>query len=87
MACERNRIIELKTYLNSLGIDTNISRTNARGHNGIFIRKTDGFRIDISKKVDNEKIIPVLLHEFAHYVHFLYDKNLQSLDFLFGNLT
>jgi len=87
MACKRNRIIELKNFLNSLGIDTNISKTNARGHNGVFIHKTDGFRIDISKKLDEEKVIPVILHEFAHYIHYLYDEKLKSLDFIFGDFT
>jgi hypothetical protein len=87
MACERNRILELKKYLSSLGIDTNISKTNARGHNGVFIHKAGGFRIDISKKLDDENVLPVMLHEFAHYIHYSYDKNLKSLDFIFGELT
>ncbi len=87
MACERNRILELTNYLSSLGIDINISRTKARGHNGIFMHKLNGFRIDISKNLSEEDIVPVMLHEFAHYVHYSYDKNLKSLDFIFGKLS
>ncbi|MBQ3819296.1 hypothetical protein II810_02505 [bacterium] len=55
---------ELTDYFKSLGLDVNTS-TKARGHQGFFLKN----RIDISKEMPQEKIIPVLLHEFAHYIH------------------
>ena len=39
--------------------------TKARGHQGFYIRS----RIDISKNISPERIVPTLLHEFAHYIH------------------
>lgn len=87
MACERNRIIELKEYLNSLGIDLNIGKNKARGHKGFFMSKLDNFRIDISKNLDSNDTLSVMLHEFAHFVHFQHDKTLKNLDFVFGELS
>ena len=85
MDCERNRILNLKTYLTSLGIQLNIGKTKARGNKGFFLHKSDDFRIDISKCVNDANVLSVLLHEFAHYVHYSYDKTLSSLDFIFSN--
>ena len=84
MACERNRIIELKEYLLSLGISVNIGKNKARGHKGVFMHRFNDCRIDISNDVPPECILSVILHEFAHYIHYYYDKNLKSLDFIFG---
>lgn len=55
---------ELIKYFKSLGIDVYTS-TKARGHQGLFLKN----RIDISKNTKEERIIPTLLHEFAHYIH------------------
>lgn len=55
---------ELIKYFRSRGLDVHTS-TKARGHQGFYMRK----RIDISKNIPQERIIPTLLHEFAHYVH------------------
>lgn len=63
----RNRIDkkEFIKYLKSLGLDVHLN-TKARGHQGFCTVK----RIDISKDLPEEKVIDVLLHEFAHFVHF-----------------
>lgn len=55
---------ELIKYFKSLGIEV-YTNTKARGHQGFFLNN----RIDISKNVKEERIIPTLLHEFAHYIH------------------
>ena len=87
MASERNRIIELKKYFTSLGINIKIGKTKARGHKGIFMHKFGNFRIDISEIDDENEVLSVLLHEFAHFVHYKYDKKLKSLDFIFDELN
>lgn len=87
MADKRNRVIELTNYLESLGIVVNIGKNKARGNRGIFCRKNGTYRIDISKNMDEETVLATLIHEFAHYVHYKYDKTLKSLEFVFGVLT
>lgn len=52
-------------FLESLGLEVHLD-TKARGHSGYCSAK----RIDISKDVPKDKVVDVLLHEFAHYVHF-----------------
>lgn len=54
----------LVKYFRSLGLEVNTS-TKARGHQGFFVNN----RIDISKNVAENRFIPTLLHEFAHYIH------------------
>lgn len=84
MVSERNRIIRLKEYIESFGIEVNIGKNKARGNKGFFRGTNSGhYRIDISKNLKEDEIISVLLHEFAHFVHFQYDKSLSSLDFAF----
>lgn len=56
---------ELINYLKSLGIQVNTS-TKARGHLGFFLKN----RIDISKNIPPHRVVPTLLHEFAHYIHY-----------------
>lgn len=88
MVSERNRILRLKEYFESLGIEINIGKNKARGNKGFFRGTKNGnYRIDISKNIDEKEILYVLLHEFAHFVHFKYDKTLSSLDFAFNNMT
>ncbi len=58
------QIDELIEYMEFLGLEIHTT-TKARGHLGFFL---DG-RIDISKSTPQERIIPTLLHEFAHYIH------------------
>ncbi len=88
MAGQRNRFIELIRYFESLGISVNIGKNKARGNQGLFIAKNgDKFRIDISKNVDDKNILSIMLHEFAHYIHYRYDSSLKSLNFIFNEVT
>ncbi len=52
-------------YLKSLGLEVNTA-TKARGHQGFFMKN----RIDVSKNIAKSRVMPTLLHEFAHYVHY-----------------
>lgn len=82
MAVSRNSTLiknELIRYISSLGLTVN-TVTKARGNNGFF--KTN--RIDISKNLDDDSAIRVIIHEFAHYVHFKLDNTLSDLKILFG---
>jgi len=64
MDCTRNKIKEeLINYYKSLGLEVKTT-TKALGHQGFFRVN----RIDISKNIKKERIVPTLLHEFAHYV-------------------
>lgn len=55
---------QLIKYFKSLGIEV-YTNTKARGYQGFFLKN----RIDISKNTKEERIIPTLLHEFAHFIH------------------
>lgn len=55
---------DLIQYFKSLGLSVHTT-TKARGHQGFFLKN----RIDVSKNTPEEKIIPTLVHEFAHYIH------------------
>lgn len=87
MVSQRNRVLELKEYFSKLGIVVNIGKNKARGHKGVFMHGFDNYRIDVSKNINEDEAISILLHEFAHYVHYTYDKKLKSLDFIFENFT
>ncbi len=69
-------------YFKFLGIDV-YTNTMARGHQGFFLKN----RIDISKNTKEDRIIPTLLHEFAHYIHAKIEPNMPktggSLEVLF----
>lgn len=52
-------------YLRTLGLEVHTT-TKARGHQGFFCNN----RIDISKNTPEHKVLPTLMHEFAHYIHF-----------------
>lgn len=56
---------EFINFLEKLGIEVHLN-TKARGNSGFCTSK----RIDVSKDLPREKVVDVLLHEFAHYVHF-----------------
>lgn len=56
---------ELIKYFRSLGIEVHTS-TKARGHLGFFLKN----RIDISKNTPEHRVVPTLIHEFAHYIHY-----------------
>lgn len=85
MVSERDRIIDVVQYIESLGIEVNIGKNKARGNKGFF--KFDGskFRIDIAKGQNEDAILKTLAHEFAHFVHYRYDKTLKSLNFIFDD--
>lgn len=51
-------------YFKTLGLTVNRS-TKARGHQGFYLKN----RIDVSKNTPPHRVIPTLLHEFAHYIH------------------
>ena len=55
---------DLISYLRSIGLEVHTS-TKARGNQGFYIKN----RIDISKNIAPERLIPTLIHEFAHYIH------------------
>ena len=52
---------ELIKYFKSLGLTVHTT-TKARGHQGFFLKN----RIDISKNIPENRVVPTLLHEFAH---------------------
>lgn len=83
MASERNRIVDLTNYLEACGIEVNIGKNKARGNKGYFKVRGDSFRIDVAKNQAEDSVINILAHEFAHFVHYEYDKTLKSLDFIF----
>ena len=55
----------LISFLKNLGIDVHLN-TKARGHLGFCTTK----RIDVSKHLQQNQVVDVLLHEFGHFVHF-----------------
>ncbi len=69
-------------FLKSINIEVN-TNNKARGNQGIYLKN----RIDISKKLKEEKAVEVLVHEFAHHIHSQIDKefikNNGSLEILF----
>lgn len=88
MAGKRDCFIELVKYFESLGIIVNIGKNKARGYQGLFCAKQNNeFRIDISKEIDKNNVISIMIHEFAHYVHYKYDLSLESLNFVFGEIS
>ena len=55
---------DLIKYLRSIGLEVHTS-TKARGNQGFYVKN----RIDISKNISSERMMPTLVHEFAHYIH------------------
>ena len=84
MACTRDRIIN---FLKSLGIDVNVGKNKARGNKGFFCAGRDCHRIDVAKGLSEAAELKVLVHEFAHYIHYGYDKTLKDLSFIFPDLS
>jgi len=85
MVSERNR--KLKNYIEKYGIFVNIGKNKARGNKGFFKYSGSSFRIDIANNLSDEGIFSVLVHEFAHFIHYRHDKALKKLDFIFDELT
>lgn len=84
MACKRNRIIDLIEYIESCGVQVNIGKNKAQGNKGFFKVINGTFRIDISKGLSDDVVIRTLVHEFSHYLHYINDKTLKSLEFFAG---
>ena len=84
MASERNRILDLIDYVRTCGIVVNFGKNKARGNRGFFKVVGKDFRIDIAKGLPENYILGTISHEFAHYVHYTYDKNLKDLGFVFS---
>lgn len=61
MDTEARKLIK---YMRSVGVEVHTS-TKARGNQGFFMKN----RIDISKNIPQERVIPTLIHEFTHYIH------------------
>lgn len=87
MADQRDRSLEIIEFLTSEGIVVNIGKNKAQGNKGFFKATGKCYRIDVAKGLKEEEIIRVLLHEFAHYVHYKYDKTLKKIDFIIQDLT
>ena len=87
MVSERNRILDIKKYLEKFGLEVNIKKNTARGNKGFFVVKDGKYRIDISNKCSDTDLERTLAHEFAHFVHYSYDKTLQDLDFIFSDFN
>lgn len=60
----------LVDFLRSLDIEVK-TNTKARGNNGLYQKN----RIDIAKGLNDEKAISVLVHEFAHHIHYKIDED------------
>lgn len=69
-------------FLRSLNIEVK-TNTKARGNNGLYQRN----RIDIARGLNDEQAINVLVHEFAHHIHYKLEKDMPktggSLETLF----
>ena len=84
MVSERNRINKIVDYLESNGVQVNISKNKAQGNKGFFrIDKKSQYRIDISKELSEKEVLRTLVHEYIHYVHYKYDTDFSSLEFIF----
>lgn len=60
----------LVEFLRSLNIEVK-TNTKAHGNNGLYQKN----RIDISRGLKEEQAIEVLVHEFAHHIHYKVDKD------------
>lgn len=60
----------LVAFLTSLNIEVK-TNTKARGNQGLYQKN----RIDVSRGLKEDKAIEVLVHEFAHHIHYKIDKD------------
>ncbi len=69
-------------FMRDCGIEVK-TNTKARGNQGLYQKN----RIDLSRNIKEDKAIEVLVHEFAHHIHYKIDrdfiKNGGSLETLF----
>ena len=85
MVSKRDRILKIIEYLESLGVEVNVSRNKARGNKGFFKKNYQGYRIDIAKGLSEDETFSVLIHEFAHFMHYKHDNTLKTLSFILVN--
>ncbi len=57
-------------FLRECGIEVK-TNTKARGNQGLYQKN----RIDLAKNIKDDKAISVLVHEFAHHIHYKTDKD------------
>ena len=57
-------------FLRALNIEVK-TNTKARGNNGLYQKN----RIDVARGLTEEQAIEVLVHEFAHHIHYKIDKD------------
>ena len=57
-------------FLHNCGIEVK-TNTKARGNQGLYQKN----RIDLSRNIKEDKAIEVLVHEFAHHIHYKIDKD------------
>ena len=57
-------------FLRALNIEVK-TNTKARGNNGLYQKN----RIDVARGLTEEQAIGVLVHEFAHHIHYKIDKD------------
>ena len=73
MVSTRDRVLNLVDYIESVGVTVNIGKTKARGNKGFFKVTGESYRIDISSKIGSEAVLGVVVHEFAHYIHYSFE--------------
>ena len=61
----------LVRFFKSLDIEVKTS-TKARGHQGFYFKN----RIDVSRHLNDDRAVEVLVHEFAHYIHSKIEPNI-----------
>ncbi len=57
-------------FIRECGIEVK-TNTKARGNQGLYQKN----RIDLSRSIKDDKAIEVLVHEFAHHIHYKIDKD------------
>ena len=57
-------------FIRECGIEVK-TNTKARGNQGLYQKN----RIDLSRNIKDDKAIEVLVHEFAHHIHYKIDKD------------
>ncbi len=73
MSYDRSKPLTKKNlveFLRTLNIEVK-TNTKARGNNGLYQRN----RIDVARGLTEEQAIDVLVHEFAHHIHYKIDKD------------
>lgn len=86
MVNKRNgRLSLIIEYCKECGVEVHTS-TKARGHQGVYLHNAKGdlHRIDISRDLPDEHVLPVIAHEFAHFFHHSLDDEFGCLQEILG---